>query len=152
MSNLFGKDCFPFSSSRISDQLVPTPHLFIPSCSPVLFLYSGESVVCRELEGLKLCIILSLFHRLFCPRRVFLSMLFLADRRFFLGIAFLILPFPFCHTCCVTVCLAAKGTFSSWLPQSGLTYSRLEIAGQERAAEKADCHYSSKFSHQRHRQ
>lgn len=43
--------------------------------------------------------------------------------------------------------LAAKREFSNCSPQSGLTNPCQEIAGQERAAEKADCHYRPKYSH-----
>lgn len=87
-------------------------------------------------------------HGLFCPWRVFLSVLFSPAREMFLGIACLVLPFPLCHICCLSVPLAAEGLFSSCLLQSGLTSSRQEIAGQEKAIETENCHHRSKSSHQ----
>lgn len=59
-----------FSFSRTSDQLIPTPHLFIHLCSIISLWYSGESGIWyleRELKCLKCCIISSQLHRFFCP-------------------------------------------------------------------------------------
>lgn len=61
-----------FSFSRISDQLIPTPRLFVPLCSLVLFLYSGQSGIWRESWSVWSAASSQLSsRRLFCPGRVF---------------------------------------------------------------------------------
>lgn len=73
----------------------------VPLCTPVLFLYSGEADVWRE------SLWVWVLHHLISPPKDFLSREsfpfhpLLTSQIIFLGIAFLNLPIPFCHICCI---------------------------------------------------
>lgn len=117
------------------------PTLVCPFMFPC-FIFIFRRIICLEIAGVP-----EALNHLFSPPQAFLSQKsfpfhpLLTSQKIFSGnylpdTAIPLLPhwkryFPTTHTCCFAVSLAAKGAFSSCLPQSGLTYSCLEIAGPE---------------------